>query len=144
FYGGTALRIFYRLNRFSEALDFSLLKRDDAFDLDFYLKAVKEEFKAQGMIVSAKTRVKKKASNVASAFLKPETLWKELVLESVAPQIGLNQPVNIKIKVEVDTRPPLGFETEELLLLKPFSFYVKCFQIQDLFAGKMHALMFRK
>jgi len=38
----------------------------------------------------------------------------------------------------------LGFETEEKLLLKPFSFYVKCFTLPDLFAGKLHALLFRK
>jgi hypothetical protein len=44
----------------------------------------------------------------------------------------------------VDTKPPLGFETEEKLLLQPFSFYVKCFTISDLFAGKMHAFLFRK
>jgi len=50
----------------------------------------------------------------------------------------------IKIKIEVDTKPPLGFKTEEKLLLKPFSFYTKCFTLPDLFAGKMHALLFRK
>jgi hypothetical protein len=67
-----------------------------------------------------------------------------LVLEDIIPQNGLDQKPNIKIKLEVDTRPPLGFDTEEKLLLKPFSFYVKCFTISDLFAGKMHALLFRK
>ena len=51
---------------------------------------------------------------------------------------------SIKIKIEVDTTPPPGFKTEEKLLLKPFSFYVKCFILPDLFAGKMHALLFRK
>lgn len=60
------------------------------------------------------------------------------------PQIGLEQKANIKIKLEVDTIPPLGFETKEKLLLRPFSFYVKCFCISDLFAGKMHVLLFRK
>jgi hypothetical protein len=50
----------------------------------------------------------------------------------------------IKIKFEVDTVPPVGFFTEELLLLlQPFSFYVKCFQLPDLFAGKLHALLYR-
>jgi hypothetical protein len=65
-------------------------------------------------------------------------------LEDIIPQNGLEQKASILIKLEVDREPPLGFETEERLLLKPFSFYVKCFTISDLFAGKMHALLFRK
>jgi len=50
----------------------------------------------------------------------------------------------LKIKIEVDRQPPLDFKTEEKLLLRPFSFYVKCFTKPSLFAGKMHALLFRK
>lgn len=144
FYGGTALRIFYGLNRFSEDLDFSLLQSDENFHLDNYLKAIEDEFIAQGMSVSIRTKVKSVQSNVESAFLKSETLWSELVLETILHQFGLKESIGLKIKIEVDTKPPLGFATEEKLLLKPFSFYVKCFVIEDLFAGKMHALLFRK
>ena len=144
FYGGTALRIFYGLNRFSEDLDFSLLQNDENFHLNNYLKAIEDEFTAQGMSVSLKTKVKSVQSNIESAFLKSETLWSELVIETVLPQFGLKETIGLKIKIEVDTKPPLGFETEEKLLLKPFSFYVKCFVLEDLFAGKMHALLFRK
>ena len=144
FYGGTALRIFYGLNRFSEDLDFSLLQNDENFHLNNYLKAIEDEFTAQGMSVSIKTKVKSVQSNIESAFLKSETLWSELVLETILPQFGLKETIGLKIKIEVDTKPPLGFETEEKLLLKPFSFYVKCFVLEDLFAGKMHALLFRK
>ena len=144
FYGGTALRIFYGLNRFSEDLDFSLLQSDENFRLNNYLKVIEDEFIAQGMAVSIKTKEKTVHPNIESAFLKSETLWSELVLESVLPQFGLKQSIGLKIKIEVDTKPPLGFETDEKLLLKPFSFYVKCFAIEDLFAGKMHALLFRK
>jgi predicted nucleotidyltransferase component of viral defense system len=144
FYGGTALRIFYGLDRFSEDLVFSLLEIDPEFSLDRYLEAVRHEFESLGMHVSIKEKLKTNQSNIESAFLKSETIWKELVLENVVPQNGLDQKANIKIKLEVDTRPPLGFETEEKLLLRPFSFYVKCFTISDLFAGKMHALLFRK
>lgn len=144
FYGGTALRIFYGLNRFSEDLDFSLLKVDSDFSLDTYLKYIEEEFIALGLKVSVRTKVKSVESNIESAFLKSETIWSELLLEYSLPQIGLAQSPSIKIKIEVDTLPPLGFETEEKLLLKPYSFYVKCFKQEDLFAGKMHALLFRK
>ena len=144
FYGGSALRIFYGLDRFSEDLDFSLLEVNSEFVLEKYMEAVITEFKALGMTVSITEKKKVQKSNIESAFLKSETIWKELILEDIIPQSGLGQRANIKIKIEVDTEPPLGFGTEEKLLLKPFSFYVKCFTIADLFAGKMHALLFRK
>lgn len=144
FYGGTALRIFYGLDRFSEDLDFSLLAADPDFSLGKYQDAIVDEFKSLGMEVSIREKEKTNKNNIESAFLKSETLWKELVLESVIPQNGLNQVANIKIKIEIDREPPLGFETEEKLLLKPISFYVKCLTLPNLFAGKMHALLFRK
>ena len=144
FYGGTALRIFYDLDRFSEDLDFSLLEPDEKFSLEPYFEAVVNEFEALGISVSIQEKKKSTASNVESAFLKSGTVWKELVLEDVVPQMGVGVLPNVKIKIEVDRKPPLGFETEEKLLLRPFSFYVKCFKMPSLFAGKMHALLFRK
>lgn len=144
FYGGTALRIFYKLDRFSEDLDFSLLEPDEKFSLEPYFEAVVKEFEALGITVSIQEKKKSTASNVESAFLKSGTVWKELVLEDVVPQMGVGILPNVKIKIEVDRKPPLGFETEEKLLLRPFSFYVKCFTLPSLFAGKMHALLFRK
>ncbi|MBC7398469.1 MAG: nucleotidyl transferase AbiEii/AbiGii toxin family protein [Mucilaginibacter sp.] len=144
FYGGTALRIFYGLDRFSEDLDFSLLEVDPNFSLSRYQDAIINEFSSLGMQVAIKEKQKTKLTNIDSAFLKSETIWKELVLESIIPQSGLNQVANITIKIEVDREPPMGFETEEKLLLRPVSFYVKSFTLPNLFAGKMHALLFRK
>ncbi|HUH75381.1 MAG TPA: nucleotidyl transferase AbiEii/AbiGii toxin family protein [Chitinophagales bacterium] len=144
FYGGTALRIFYDLDRFSEDLDFSLLKSTPDFSLEPYFMAVIEEFEAVGMTVNVREKDKKIKTKVESAFLKSETIWKELVLEDIVKQVGIKSNRTIKIKIEVDCQPPLGFETEEKLLLRPFSFYVKCFTRPSLFAGKMHALLFRK
>jgi predicted nucleotidyltransferase component of viral defense system len=144
FYGGTALRIFHGLDRFSEDLDFSVLESDPDFSLDKYLDAIQNEFQALGMQVSVREKKKAKDTHVDSAFLKSETIWKEVVLEGIIPQTGLSRQAHIKIKIEVDTVPPIGFETEEKLLLRPFSFYVKCFTLPYLFAGKMHALLFRK
>ncbi|HTI11605.1 MAG TPA: nucleotidyl transferase AbiEii/AbiGii toxin family protein [Puia sp.] len=144
FYGGTALRIFYGLDRFSEDLDFSLLIDDPGFSFQPYMEAIITEFNSQGMEVSIREKAKGVQTNVESAFLKSETIWKELVLDGILPQQGMGQVANIKIKIEVDKRPPRGFDTEEKLLTQPFSFYVKCFTLPDLFAGKMHALLFRK
>jgi predicted nucleotidyltransferase component of viral defense system len=144
FYGGTTLRIFYGLDRFSEDLDFSLLTEDVDFSFHPYMEAIITEFNSQGMQVTIREKAKAMQTHVESAFLKSETIWKELVLEGILPQQGMEQVANIKIKLEVDKRPPLGFDTEEKLLTQPFSFYVKCFTLPDLFAGKMHALLFRK
>lgn len=144
FYGGTALKIFYGLDRFSEDIDFSLLKEDREFSLEQYLNFIEDEFLSQGLKVSIKIKKKPVNSAIESAFLKSDTIWSELVLESTVPEVNLRQMVGLKIKIEVDTLPPLGFGTEEKLLLKPYSFYVKSFKIEDLFAGKMHALLYRK
>lgn len=144
FYGGTALRIFYGLSRFSEDLDFSLLEINPDFSLEPYFEGIISEFEAIGMNVSIREKKKTKQTNVDSAFLKSETVWRELILDGIIPQAGVQASPGIKIKIEVDREPPLGFETEEKLLLKPFSFYVKCFTLPNLFAGKMHALLFRK
>ena len=144
FYGGTALRIFHGLNRFSEDLDFSLLEKNMNFSLDPYFDAVIEEFDALGIKVSISRKSKTVHSAIDSAFLKSDTLWSELVIENTIPQLNLSIKPAIKIKIEVDTDPPLVFETESLLLIKPFSFYVNCFTLPDLFAGKMHAILFRK
>jgi len=144
FYGGTALRIFHQLDRFSEDLDFSLLERDEHFSLKHYLNGIVDEFAAMGMKVSIVEKIKTQKTNVDSAFLKSDTLWTELNLENILPEMHVSANMNIKIKIEIDTAPPPGFFTEEKLLLKPFSFYVRCYQLPDLFAGKIHALLFRK
>jgi len=144
FYGGTALRIFYGLDRYSEDLDFSLLKRDSNFSFEQYFKAVRDEFKSLGLTVSIKEKKKTKQTAIDSAFLKAETIWQEIVLEDIIKETGVRSNKTLKIKIEVDRQPSLNFQTEEKLLLRPFSFYVKCFTKSSLFAGKLHALLFRK
>jgi predicted nucleotidyltransferase component of viral defense system len=144
FYGGTALRIFYGLDRFSEDLDFSLLKADEGFTLEPYFSAILTEFEALGIKVRINEKEKALRSSIESAFLKTETIWKELVLEDILKQTGVKSNKPIKIKIEVDRNPPLGFQTEEKLLIRPFSFYVRCFKLPSLFAGKLHALLYRK
>lgn len=134
FYGGTCLRIFHGLERFSEDMDFSLLTPDPDFRLEPYFDAVREEFALMGQQVTLTEKKKTKLSAVQSAFLKSETAQYDLQLERGRA---------IKIKIEVDTAPPLGFATEQQLLLQPYSFYTRCYTLPCLFAGKMHALLFR-
>jgi len=144
FYGGTALRIFYGLDRYSEDLDFSLLKPDPNFSIEPYFKAVRAEFQSLGLTVSIKEKKKTKQTSIDSAFLKAETIWQEIILEDIIKETGVRFNKTLKIKIEVDRQPPSNFKTEEKLSLRPFSFYVKCFTKPSLFAGKMHALLFRK
>lgn len=144
FYGGTALRIFYGLDRYSENLDFSLLKPDPSFSIEPYFNAIQNEFKSLGLTVSIKEKKKTIQTAIDSAFLKAETIWKEIVLEDIIKESGVRSNRTLKIKIEVDRQPPLHFQTEEKLLIRPFSFYVKCFTPSSLFAGKIHALLFRK
>ncbi|WP_027419078.1 nucleotidyl transferase AbiEii/AbiGii toxin family protein [Crocinitomix catalasitica] len=144
FYGGTALRIFYGLDRYSEDLDFSLLKPDPNFSIEPYFDAILDEFKSLGLTVNIKEKKKTKKTAIDSAFLKAETIWQEIVLEDLIKEIGIRSNRTLKIKLEIDRQPPLNFKTEEKLLLRPFSFYVRCYTKPSLFAGKMHALLFRK
>lgn len=109
FYGGTALRIFYVVKRFSEDLEFSLLEPNVDFQLQPYLDGMLNEFKALGIDVTVKEKVKSKQSAIDSAFLKPDTEWKEIILKSIILQEKIAMRPDIKIKLEVDTNPPLGF-----------------------------------
>lgn len=144
FYGGTCLRIFHGLNRFSEDLDFTLLEKNHEFEISNYFKSILDEFSSLGINVTINHKTKTHKSSIDSAFLRSDTIWSEIIFEDTLPQIKLSIKPTIKIKIEIDTQPPLNFQTENLLLLKPFSFYVNCLTLPNLFAGKMHALMFRK
>ena len=135
FYGGTCLRILYGLPRYSEDLDFSLLKADPLFSFEPYLNKLKSEFASLGFEIDVSEKKKTADSDITSAFLKKTASRYDLQIKG--------QKV-LKIKVKVDTDPPLGFTTEQKLLLQPFSFYVNCFTLPDLFASKVHALLFRK
>lgn len=144
-YGGTALRILYGIDRYSEDLDFSLLKPMPDFDISRYISALEREVRSFGFEVSVMVIKKNADSPVQSAFLKADTLKHLLVIETaseIARQIPRGQVM--KIRIEVDTNPPMGFDTENKFLLQPIPFSVKTFVLFDLFAGKMHAVLCRQ
>ena len=145
FYGGTAMRVLYRLDRFSEDLDFSLLKPMRQFNIAKYLTALQKELEGFGFDVRAERRNKAVKSAVQSAFLKANTLNQLLVIET-AEEIMHELPRGqvLKIKLEVDTDPPPGFSTRTKYLLQPIPFTVRVYALPDLFAGKMHAILCRK
>lgn len=134
FYGGTCLRIFHGLHRFSEDMDFSLLAPNGKFDFANYFQPIIDQFALVGRDVEIKKKDKKNFGKVESAFLKDNTDVYDITFQTEK---------SVKIKIEVDTQPPLKFNTEQKLLLLPQSFMTRCFTLPDLFAGKMHALVYR-
>lgn len=134
FYGGTCLRIFHNLRRFSEDMDFTLTEKNPHIHLEDYFPQIIESFKLTGREVTIKKKDKKTFGKVESAFLKDNT---------DAFDIAFQTEKTIKVKIELDTNPPLGFDTEQKILFKPFNSLIRCVTLPDLYAGKMHALAFR-
>ena len=145
FYGGTALRVLYGLDRFSEDMDFSLLEPMDNFDLTGYTAFLNKETKGFGFDVRVERIDKAIQTPVQSAFLKANTRNQLLVIET-GKEILRAVPKGqiLKIKLEVDTEPPQGFATQTRYLLQPIPFAVRAFVLPDLFAGKMHAILCRR
>lgn len=108
--------------------------RDYTVDLENYFPAIIEEFLAAGRNVVITRKDKKQDSRVESAFLKDD---------SAIYNIKFKTEKDLKIQIEVDVDPPLGFSTEQKLSLMPYSFMTRCFTLPNLYAGKMHALLFR-
>ena len=144
FYGGTALRIFYGLDRFSEDLDFSLMAPNPGFDLPRYLPALERELAAYGFNFKVEDRAKAIDSDIRSAFLKGNTREHMLVFyadERLARSFSGND--TIKIKFEVDTTPPAYATFERKYRLLPIPYEVNLYDMPSLFAGKLHAVICR-
>lgn len=144
FYGGTALRILHGLDRFSEDMDFSLLRPEAPFDLNPYCAAMAEELGAWGFPPRITIKEKTSESAIESAFVKLNT--REVLLsiqagEKLVGAVHANQVISIRF--EVDTDPPPEFTTETRFLLQPIPFSVRAYAPSSLFAGKMHALLCR-
>ncbi len=142
FYGGTALRVLYGLDRFSEDLDFSLLASRD-FNLTPYCAAVEEELDSWGFPTTVVGKAKTERSAIQSAFLKANTRQLLLTIDAGEAAAGMHGRRELKIKLEVDTEPPPGFSTETRFLLQPIPFSVRAYDPPSLFAGKMHAILCR-
>lgn len=145
FYGGTALRVLYGLYRFSEDLDFSLLAPEHGFSLGKYGSSLQRELAGFGFEVSFEPVRKSKESAVESAFLKTNT-FRQLLLVGADRRLlrGIQKEQQLSIRLEVDVDPPPGFQTEVKSVLQPVPFSVRVYTLPDLFAGKMHALLFRR
>ena len=144
FYGGSALRIFYNLDRFSEDLDFALISSNNNFDLNKYFVYIEKELKAYGLNLEIDSKNKKLDSNIESAFVKGDTL--KLILKFFPNE--QNHKYNyilkdIKIKFEVDINPAKGATYEDKYKLLPSPHQIKLYDKESLFAGKIHAILCR-
>jgi len=130
------------LDRFSEDLDFSLLRPDPKFNFQPFLEGLQREMEALGFDVEVSA--KKEVPSILSAFVKGNTMNLLLTIaeEGKAPE-GVYSEEKIRIKLEIDTNPPPGFNVETKLVLHPTPFYVLTYCPSDLFAGKMHAMLCR-
>ncbi len=144
-YGGTALRVLYGLDRFSEDMDFSLLEPLDSFDITGYASFLQKETEGFGFDIQLERIDKTIQTPVQSAFLKANTRKQLLVIETGEEILqAIPKGKIVKIKLEVDTDPPPGFETQTRYILQPIPFAVRAFVLPDLFAGKMHAILCRR
>lgn len=144
FYGGTALRIFYGLDRFSEDLDFSLITQNLDFDLTEYFTYIENETKSLGLNFIAIEKEKNIDSNIKSAFLKGNTKEHILTFYEMTNDLNkINKEEIIKIKFEVDVNPPIGATYESKFGLLPAPYHVKLYDMPSLFAGKIHACLCR-
>jgi predicted nucleotidyltransferase component of viral defense system len=145
FYGGTALRIFYGLNRFSEDLDFTLLVSDFSFKFDDYISVLNDEVESLGLKLDIKEEIKQEETNIKSVFLKGNTKDHFLVFY---PNINdetsiLHADEKIKVKFEIDINPPKYATTEIKNRLLPSPYQVRVYDLPSLFAGKIDALLSR-
>ncbi len=144
FYGGTALRIFYGMNRFSGDLDFSLLVADDTFDMSKYFKPISDVVNSLGLNFEVLKKDKTTNSNIDSTFIKGNT--KETIITIYPDSIDSNRIIHnekIVIKFEVDVNPPMYADTEVKYRLLPFPYQVRVYDQKSLFAGKIHAVIAR-
>ena len=143
FYGGTALRIFYGLDCFSEDLDFSLITKNQDFDLSTYVPTLKLLVQSFGLNVDVEIKHKTLDSAIQSAFLKGDTIEQFLLFYPNDLVTGINKNEKVKIKFETDTMPAglATYETKYRLLPMPYS--IKLYDEASLFSGKIHAVICR-
>lgn len=143
FYGETALRIFYGLNRFSEDLDFALLEPNAEFDLSKYFSFIEKEVQAYGLNLTISEKNKTQESNITSAFLKGDTKEHILIFFPNENMQNATSLKNIKIKFEVDINPPSGAKYELRYKLLPSPHQIRLYDESSLFAGKIHTILCR-
>jgi predicted nucleotidyltransferase component of viral defense system len=137
FQGGTSLRILYQLPRFSEDLDFILKAPDPDFRWQPYIEEIKKILALYGIESDIQDRSQTNMV-IKKLFLKDDSIGKLLNL-----QFTHHPHKKIMIKLEIDTNPPLGSESELKYLEFPIDYAITAQNLPSNFAGKCHALLYR-
>lgn len=142
FHGGTQLRIFEQIHRFSEDLDFALVAPDREFQLKQYLDRIAQELESIGVLVEVKDKSKASVA-VKKGFLKSDSLIRLLEMRYVGKRGTMGTPAKLLIKLEIDTNPPAGAGYSAGTLMFPFVASVRNFDRPSSFSGEIHALLCR-
>jgi hypothetical protein len=134
FVGGTALRFLYHLPRYSEDLDFSLAPPNGEAGFIKHMESVRTDLLAETYEVEIRTR---RGEAVAAALVKFRGLLHELELSPHPDEVFM-------VKVEIDTRPPGGANTETRLVRRFIMLNLHHYDRPSLLAGKLHAILSRK
>ncbi|MEA5033208.1 MAG: nucleotidyl transferase AbiEii/AbiGii toxin family protein [Sphaerochaeta sp.] len=145
FYGGTALKLFHGLERFSEDLDFALLHPNHSFSIEPYIHGIKISLMEQGLEMSVhKVDKTGRSTTIESALVKGETLVNLLQITALVPPVaGIPRNELVKVKFEVDYVPPTGATYENLYLYEPLPSVIKLYDLSSMLAGKIHAVLCR-
>jgi hypothetical protein len=133
FHGGTALRFLYSIPRFSEDLDFSLVRTGGVAHFEEALDRCRKAFEAEGYAVRTTVNARK---TVNSAFLRFPGLLYELDLSPRRTQA-------LSVKVELDTNPPEGGGLDTTITRRHVLLRLHHHDKASLLAGKLHALLTR-
>lgn len=134
FQGGTALRFLYSIRRHSEDLDFALERAGAGYDFRGYLEAVRADLRRDGYDADLARVSDQKA--VHSAFVRFPGLLHELGLSGQRKEA-------LSVKLEVDTRPPLGAVLETTVVRRHVLLRIQHHDRASLLAGKLHAILQR-
>ena len=144
FYGGTALRLFHGLDRFSEDMDFSLAVPEPDFELDKYCLAIRDTLLSFGLDMDVSRKEKKIDTAIQSAFIKGDTLVQLITIYNKDSNFkAIHSDEKVKIKVEIDVNPPQEATFEYKYGLRPVPYMVRLYDKPSLFAGKLHAVICR-
>jgi hypothetical protein len=132
FVGGTALRFLYGLPRFSEDLDFSL-EDERGYEPVRWLEKLKRDLSLAGYEPELSWNPRKV---VQDAWIRLPVILHEAGIAGRPEQ-------KLSIKLEIDTRPPAGAQTEMEVLQRHVLFTVRHHDLESLMAGKVHALLTR-
>jgi len=141
FYGGTALRLLYHLDRFSEDMDFCLNAPDPAFQLSPYFGSISAELERFGIDATLEEKRSGQGVSIESAFVKQDTCRGLLVIGGNIPGVPKGQLV--KVRLEVDKSNPPGGKTRNMLISLPTPFMIGTLTEESLFAGKLHTILAR-